>query len=237
MNIFVVSDIHGMYEPFQKILNYWDEESVLVILGDLIDRGEHSYEVVKKVMILKKQYGNKVIYIKGNHEQMLLDYLDNPTMNNERYFKNGGVETLKSFIQNMDEEAVSENANIMLTQYEKEINFLREGHLHYQIGNVLLTHAGFDSELEHWQNSIERDFIWIREHYRIENKTSLVNIFGHTPTRYIHESDDIWVSPCKTYIGIDGGCVYNGQLNALLINEQGEILNQFTVSNAVEVSV
>lgn len=234
MNLFIVSDIHGMYKQFEEIIQHWDGESQLVILGDMIDRGEYSYEVVQRVMDLQQQHPEKVIVMKGNHEDMLMYYVDGRMKDPTPFLVNGGLEMLRSFIKDLDEGAVEQNAAILRTQFAAEIEFLRKARHYYQYGNLLITHAGFDSSLEDWQNTSTQDFLWIRNHYKEENKTGLINVFGHTPTRNMHEVDDIWVSPSGTYIGIDGGCAYGGQLNALLISEQGEVLNTFVVCSAKE---
>lgn len=54
-----------------------------------------------------------------------------------------------------------------------------------------------------------------------------MNVFGHTPLQYIHESSDIWLSEDRKYIGVDGGCYMGGQLNGLHISETGEVLNRY----------
>ena len=237
MNLFIVSDIHGMAKEFEAILQHWDKESLLVILGDMIDRGEYSYEVVQRVMALQQQYPEKVIVMKGNHEDLLMYYVDGLMKDPTPFLMNGGMEMLRSFIKDVDIEATADNIEILTTQFAKEIDFLRNARHYYQYGKLLLTHAGFDSALDHWQNTKSRDFLWIRNHYIHENKTGLVNVFGHTPTRNMHEIDDIWISPCQSYIGIDGGCAYGGQLNALLMSEQGEILDTFVVLSGKEIKM
>ena len=98
MNLFIISDIHGMYKQFDEILQHWDEESLLVILGDMIDRGEHSYEVVKRVMALQQEFPDKVIVLKGNHEDILMYYVDGRMKDPTPFFINGGIEMLRSFI-------------------------------------------------------------------------------------------------------------------------------------------
>ena len=227
MNLFIISDIHGMYKQFEELLAHWDRESQLVILGDMIDRGEYSYEVVQRVMELQKQYPEKVTVMKGNHEDMLMYYIDGRMKDPTPFLVNGGSEMLRSFIKDLDEEAVEQNAAILRTQFAEEMEFLKSARHFYQVGNLLIAHAGFNSSLEDWQQTSPEDFLWIRNHYEKANKTGFISIFGHTPTRNMHEVDDIWISPCGTYIGIDGGCAYGGQLNALLISEQGDILDTF----------
>lgn len=73
-NILIVSDIHGHFKQFEELLTYWNQEDTLVILGDLIDRGPDSLKVIEKVIELKQIYEDKVIFVKGNHEEMLLNF-------------------------------------------------------------------------------------------------------------------------------------------------------------------
>jgi serine/threonine protein phosphatase 1 len=233
MNYFVISDIHGMYKQFEHILTHWDKESTLVILGDLIDRGPQSLDVIRKVMALKEGFGEMVIFCKGNHEDMLLNYIDQPELNHERYFRNGGRETMASFFQqlpmNMEDNNEIEQAYIIKENYKEELDFLAGGELYKVVGDILFTHAGFDSANADFTSTTERDFIWVREHYLKENLTPYVNVFGHTPLQFIHESNEIWMSEDCKFVAIDGGCYFSGRLNALLISEHGEVLEKFFV--------
>lgn len=233
MNYFVVSDIHGMYKQFEQILTYWDKENTLVILGDLIDRGPQSLDVIRKVMTLKETYGERVIFCKGNHEDMLLKYIDQPETHQERYLRNGGIETMASFFKeismNIHDFNEQEQAYIIKENFKEELEFLNQGPLFKILGQVLFTHAGFDSTNSDFTKTVEHDFIWIREHYLKENLTEYVNVFGHTPLKYIHESNEVWVSEDGKYVAIDGGCYFSGRLNAILISEQGNVLEKFFV--------
>ena len=227
---FVISDIHGMYYHLEKILQYWDRKDRLIILGDLVDRGIDSLAVVQKIMNLTKKYD--VTFVMGNHDQMLLDYIETPT-NYERYFRNGAETTILSFTQDIriHQRSHEERAKQLTLKCKEEIDFLKTGLLYYQFGKVLFTHAGFWSWRHCWEETSDEQFVWIRDHYKYKNKSGYVNVFGHTPTRLIHsnQSNDIWISEDKTYIGIDGGCAYGGQLNAILINDEGELLQKYHV--------
>lgn len=233
MNIFVISDIHGMYKQFEQLLTFWDRESKLVLLGDLIDRGPQSLDVVKKAMELKTNYGEQIIFCRGNHEEMLLDFIRFPEMHRKFYIPNGGRETIQSFMEAtpdaVEELNTIEQAYYMKEQFAEELSFLESGKLYEIIGEVLLTHAGFESHFAEVSESTEDDFLWMRDHYLYPNKTPYINVFGHTPTKKIHKTDDIWVSADKKYIGIDGGCAYGGQLNAGLLSNIGEIIKTFSV--------
>lgn len=231
MKAFVVSDIHGMYDEFTEILKHWNSEDKLVILGDMVDRGKYSYEVVHKVMKLKEEFPDKVVYLIGNHEDMLLNYLKEPYEHGNLYYLNGGGETVYSFTQDneMYFKCYKTRADTLINKHPEEVEFLKSGLLNYEFGKVLFTHAGFKSFYREWERSKDTDFIWIRDHYKHKNETGLINVFGHTPTLYMHKSHDVWVSKCGTYIGIDGACAYGGQLNAILIDDEGVIHNTYKV--------
>lgn len=230
---FVVSDIHGCYDQFFNVLDNWDKEMQLVILGDLIDRGDKSLEVVQYVMELKNTYGDKVVCLKGNHEDMFLSFLDSPFEYGELFFANGGARTAFSFVD--DEylmfKSYEERAR-QIKEKKKEVEFLRNLDLYFEFGEVLFVHAGINPLLKDWQFTSEADFMWTRNMIYHKNETGLTIVFGHTPTQMIHENtdnNDIWVSKDKSYICIDGGCVFKGQMNAIVINEDGKILDQYAV--------
>lgn len=236
-NIFVTSDIHGHMKHFEELLKYWNQEDHLVIMGDLIDRGPESVHVIQKVMQLVEQYGDKITFLKGNHEDMLLNFLANPLEKEANYYLNGGKETMDHFFQllNIEHPASTEEASkLVKAHFEAELNFLQNAVLYKQIGNVLLTHAGFNSAFDSLEHTTDREFIWIRKHFLHQNKLGIVNVFGHTPVKYIYECNDIWYSEDKQYIAIDGGCYMTGQLNALLLNQEGVTLAEYKVTLPIE---
>lgn len=232
---FVISDIHGEISKFNKLLQFWNfKDEALIILGDLIDRGENSLKVVEKVMELKKQYNDQLIIIKGNHEDMLLKFLENPEINNNglRYFNNGGGTTASEFTQDVN---ILDRGNAEIAEKMKEksevIQFLSNLSLYYEFGDVLFIHAGIDHDISDWRQTEPYQMVWVRNMWEQKNQTGKIIVFGHTPTQYIHEDKgcDIWISPCTSYINIDGGAVYGGQLNAIVINKTGDILKTFHV--------
>src|SRR4051812_48233792 len=79
MKTFVVGDIHGRRAQLNALLDVLphDENSdTLVFLGDLIDRGSDAPGVVTDVLELQRASPERVIVIRGNHEQMMLDFID-----------------------------------------------------------------------------------------------------------------------------------------------------------------
>ncbi|MGN7476244.1 metallophosphoesterase family protein [Solibacillus silvestris] len=233
-NLFVVSDIHGYYKQFEKILEFWNTEDTLVVLGDLIDRGPESLQVIEKVIELKYAYCDNVVFCKGNHEEMLLNFLENPLGKQEQYYINGGQQTMQSLLAKLPNEAadlpVVQQAMLIKEKFRPQLEFLRNGLFHKIIGNVLLTHAGFNSQFTSLDETSASDFIRIRKHYLQENHTPYINVFGHTPVSYIHESNDVWLSEDRRYIAIDGGCYMSGRLNAVLLSQAGELLDVYKVN-------
>lgn len=230
--VFVVSDIHGMYTQLKELLNHWNKEDKLVILGDLVDRGECSADVLTYIHSLKKQ-GHDVTLIRGNHEELFLDFLNAETEDVGYYANCGGLETIHSFREkaNIEGRAIKEIKEYIRLAFKEEVDMITNALLYYQYGKLLFTHAGFNSIRADWKDTTEEEFSWIRNHYKHRNKTGYINVFGHTPTRTMYEdlSNDIWVSSCGTYIGIDGGCAYGGQLNGVLFSADGKILETYKV--------
>src|SRR5919202_335105 len=97
MKTFVIGDIHPRREQLQNLLEMLprdESEDTLVFLGDLIDRGTDAPGVVAAVLELKRNNPERVVCLRGNHEQMLLDFLDNgasiwlsPVTGGERTFE------------------------------------------------------------------------------------------------------------------------------------------------------
>lgn len=79
MKIYAMSDIHGCLEPFKEALSTIDlddPDSKLVLLGDYCDRGPDSLGVFELIMQLEERYGERIMALRGNHEEMLLEYVD-----------------------------------------------------------------------------------------------------------------------------------------------------------------
>lgn len=219
--IFAIGDIHGKISMFKEMLKQWNpDKQQLILLGDLIDRGEDSYGVIQLAKELKEKYG--AVVLTGNHEQMLLDWLQNPHLAMKMYYRNGGRETIHSFFNKtmtfgtMPEEI----ADLMQAQFSEEISFLSELPRYFEWNKYVFVHAGVDLTMHDWKETALDDFCWIREEFHYQpNNTDKMFIFGHTPTKYLNldESTDVWISPCKTKIGIDGGAVFGGQLHGLNI--------------------
>ena len=69
MNFFVIADVHGCLHTFRELLTHWrPAEETLVQLGDLVDRGNYSPEVVELCRQLSQDFPEKTVFLKGNHD-------------------------------------------------------------------------------------------------------------------------------------------------------------------------
>ncbi len=75
MRILIIGDIHGQAEQFDRLLEkmaFSPEQDKLILLGDLIDRGPDSYDVLQRVIRLKRKMGGNMVILRGSHEMLLL---------------------------------------------------------------------------------------------------------------------------------------------------------------------
>lgn len=216
---YVMSDIHGCYETFLKMLKRinFSNNDILYILGDVVDRGPEPIQALQYIMSKKN-----IFMIKGNHEVMMLEcLLGDDIYNNVLWGQNGGDITWDQFMYLSEEEQ-----NDML-KYLKELpNYII-------VDDKILVHAGLyppkilkNKDMEYnMKHQYEDDLLWSRDEF-IFSPTNIENytvIFGHTPTSYItgKKPMEVWIDEkYKDKIDIDCGCVFNGgQLACLRLDD------------------
>lgn len=223
MRIIAISDIHGCYAALQNLLErvkYNKHKDRLIIVGDLVDRGPQSKEVVQYVRELSLSYDVQVIG--GNHDDMFTLWLDSPNQIPEYEEQNiGGSKTIWSFCDNKIYKDIDHLRLHLQEQFEPEISFLKSLPEYIEDEYFNFVHAGINPHIKDWRTSdsyyFKRDRKVFLNSIHEHNK---IFVFGHTPTKYLNndkENHNIWVG--QNRIGIDGGCVFGGQLNALIIEE------------------
>ncbi|WP_211747907.1 metallophosphoesterase family protein [Paenibacillus sp. Marseille-Q4541] len=229
MRTLAISDIHGCYDQFNTMLekvNYNPGSDKLILLGDYVDRGIKSRQVVEQVKSLREEHG--VIALKGNHDQMFVDAMLKGE--DELWLNNGAYQTVESycgfdFFEEQFEWDTYEKAKaFILKHYEHHIEFLDSLPYYHETDNYIFAHAGINPFYSTWEHTPDDDFLWIRSIFyknKITNTDNKKVVFGHTPTSYLQESDGIWFSPDGDKIGIDGACAYGRRLNCLEITEEG----------------
>lgn len=126
-----IGDIHGCVHTLKDLLNrvsYSSQTDTLVFIGDYIDRGYFSYEVVDMLIKLQHQVGkDKVVCLRGNHEQMAIDAYRHG--NYPLWYRNGGRSTEYSFEKNGQDlaNAISWFETLPLVYDTPEIIFCHAG--------------------------------------------------------------------------------------------------------------
>ncbi len=198
MRKFVVSDIHGDGVFYHLIMNYLDQLSLsqevsLYILGDLIDRGEDSFQVLMDVMKRIENNYYPITYLGGNHEQMMIDVyqrrIKGLSTNYNDWYYNGGFETDKKLNENLDRDNIIDLVNKI--SHLKLYDILDET---FKKKKMILVHAGCHEDVKiPCRMEVQDDFnqtysyLWTREEdpylgFRCEiNRSNYFAIVGHTP--------------------------------------------------------
>ena len=198
--IFAIGDIHGCYDRLKKLMGKIPidlSRDTLVFIGDYIDRGSHSVDVVDYLIKLKKRFP-ETIFLKGNHEDMLGKFLSGA--DRFSYLLNGGQQTLDSYlIKPVDSEFFPIPPDHM--------EFYESLRLYYETDEFIFVHAGLRPKVPLESQKTE-DLLWIRGKF-VSSKYDFGKrvIFGHTPLK------KPLVEPNK--IGIDTGAVYGNALTCV----------------------
>jgi serine/threonine protein phosphatase len=156
--LYAISDIHGYLDEFRDALNKVnlnDKDNRLFLLGDYLDNGLQSFQVISKIIELEEVYPNQIITLLGNHEEWFYDWLilDKPTAS-------AFPETIKSFFSPEELNYIfKSNANNFETGVRNEIknnikfnpfiNWFKKRYRderYYETETQIFVHAGIDEE-------------------------------------------------------------------------------------------
>ena len=201
---FVFGDIHGCYRALLALLAKISpdpDRDTLVFLGDYIDRGPDSRPVIAELLRLKGIFRH-FIALRGNHEQMFLNYLAGRGQN--VFLLTGGRQTLLSY-----ELGIANEARRRLPLEHQQ--FISELRTYWEDDKYIYVHAGLQPGIALPEQSADW-LLWAREQF-IESRHDFGKrvIFAHTPfpTPRIEANK----------IGIDTGAVYGGHLTCLILPE------------------
>lgn len=189
MSRIIIGDIHGCFETFKALLAKLPKDIPITLVGDLIDRGPLSAQVVDYVI------ANNIDCVMGNHEDMLVCYGQDVDVNDrgqyitnrpygDMWLTNGGHITLKSYY--------TEEGKFRMSKYSRHKDwmanlpvFLEYTETKDEKGNYLV--VSHSVVLDVWQNRTknEKQFndaaLWGRDFSSLPNNTGIYNVIGHTP--------------------------------------------------------
>ena len=193
---FVIGDIHGCSRTFETLIFQKlkiSNQDELYFVGDFIDRGPRSKEVIDLLSNLKEQ-GFSINPVMGNHESLLINHYYGENFKNWQL--NGAEATLRSF----GIESISELD-------KKYFDFFLNLPYYIKLDDFIICHAGMNFDET---NPFEETYsmLWTRDDYVDMEKTGGRRLIcGHTP----HLLEDIKLSLNYNKIQLDGGCVYYGR--------------------------
>lgn len=231
--IYAIGDIHGCLEELNSLLDKIQEDNKaanlaasifetsggdnrqpaasLIFLGDYVDRGPDSRGVIERLTALKK-HAPDTIFLKGNHEALMLDYLSNPH-ETEHWLDWGGEETLKSYGVSPVTGRTNEDlaATLKGNFPENHASFLQSLDLMHLEGDYLFVHAGLRPGVA-LNEQQEEDLLWVRKKFHKMNasdRPEQVVVHGHQPVE--KPLDAGW------RIDVDTGACWSGRLTAVVL--------------------
>ena len=213
MAVYALSDLHGCLYFYKAIKEFLQPEDVVYFLGDAGDRGPQPWETIKAIA-----RDPQFIYIKGNHEDMLVDAmadrLEGRAGTSAVYLLggNGGYCTLEEW----EADGASEEWMDWLNKLPTHAEYIRADKK-----RVLLSHAGF-TPAEDGTLPKPYDLIWSRDHFYEaweKNMEDVYIVHGHTPTplmdRYVYDMENCDKAGALQYceghkFDIDTGAVFTG---------------------------
>lgn len=220
--VYAVGDIHGRIDLFDALLARIEAddaarapaETTLVLLGDLVDRGPHSAQVIERTMQLRDSGRFSLRLLLGNHEEVFISAASGDPKGARSLIQIGDITTLTSYgitPEEANEGTFVDLAALLVQRVPREhVRFLKEaGEDWARIGDYLFVHAGIRPgvPLDEQRTSELR---WIRGGFLDSNADhGFVVVHGHTITERIEQRPN--------RIGIDTGAYRSGVLTALAL--------------------
>ncbi|MCA8899827.1 MAG: serine/threonine protein phosphatase [Hyphomonas sp.] len=228
--IYAIGDIHGRKDLLEQLIAQIEEDAsalpagtakVIVFLGDYIDRGLQSRDVID-LLISDRLSAFERVFLMGNHEEALLRFLNDATFG-KNWVRYGGAETLYSYgfappntraALNSHEamEAAQRAWDRVWTEFRlklptEHLKFYQSLQHYFVAGDYLFVHAGLRPDIPLERQTV-RDMLWIRDEFLDASQSfDQVVVHGHTP------GDDIFRDNRR--IGLDTGAFISGKLSAV----------------------
>jgi calcineurin-like phosphoesterase family protein len=225
LRVYAIGDIHGRVDLLRLLhqrimadaaLSEAGTRLLAIYLGDYVDRGLHSREVIE-VLTCEPVPGFEAVYLRGNHDHEFVAFLEDP-VKSAAWLRYGGDATLYSYGVRVSPEMPAEERLFALRDRLRaavpphHLAFLAGLPLTYEVGDYLFVHAGIhpDKPLD---RQTPADLLWIRDEFlEADCDFGKVVVHGHSIT----EQPEVR----ENRIGIDTGACFTNALTCLVL--QGE---------------
>jgi len=228
--VYAIGDIHGRLDLLAKLFGKISADRAanpaarheLIFLGDYVDRGNQSRELLD-LLSQGSIDGFETTYLRGNHEDYLLRFLDD-TADAATWLYYGGANTLISYgipaspLESDPDRLIALQQKLRQALPESHLAFLRRLEITHTVGDYFFVHAGIRPGVP-LAKQTEDDFLWIREPFLASTKDhGCVVVHGHS----------VCMRPemLANRIGIDTGAYDTGVLTSLVLQGEGQWLLQ-----------
>ncbi|WP_136635912.1 metallophosphoesterase [Pseudooceanicola onchidii] len=215
-----IGDVHGcldLLEPlYTKLRQEFGQDIPIVFLGDAIDRGPNSAGTLAFIRGLCVDSPDRHVNLMGNHEKMMLDFIDDPAGRGLRWLTFGGIETLASFgIQAHSKRPDVEDAVELVEQLEDAMpdgmqDWIRQLPARWSTGNLHCVHAGMDPDRAVDDQSRREMINGHPAFLEVPRDDGQTIVHGHTVMA------EATIGDCR--ISIDTGAYFTGTLTAAHID-------------------
>ncbi len=213
----VVGDIHGQITCLEKLIAKLETQASdarWVFVGDFIDRGDHSAQVLTRLRVLEVERPDTTCIL-GNHEEMMLSFLRNPEEVGNRWMRHGGLQTMASFghfklgVQNAPEALRIARDQLLEVIPEGLEDWLASRPRWFKSGNVVVVHAGADPDRP-MEEQKGQALTWGHHAFgKQAREDGLWVVHGHTIVTLPQEKNGV--------ISVDTGAYATGKLTAVVI--------------------
>ena len=227
-----MGDVHGRLDVLRPLLRdiakdaltaKTDEPPLLIFLGDYVDRGPESKGVIDLILQMRDWGKFEVRCLKGNHEEALLQFMEDPSFG-ATWLEHGGGTTLVSYgvqppaLRTDAEGWVRARDELVGLLPAEHLAFYRELELMIVVGDYAFVHAGVRPGVP-LETQAERDLLWIRFEFLDERgRFAKVIVHGHTPM------EEPQLTP--TRLGVDTGAYATGVLTAVRLEDEDQRILQ-----------
>jgi serine/threonine protein phosphatase 1 len=217
--VYAIGDVHGRLDLLRRLLRTVRSDAAgmertdarIVLLGDFVDRGPHSRQVLELIRLLQRRAPDRIVALAGNHEDLLLASARGDAAAQGVWLRNGGDATLRSFGLDPAEFAVSSAAErgrrLRQALGEDMLGWLEMLPLSWRSGDYFFCHAGVRPGVP-LNNQRREDLLWIRHVFLDSGRDhGAVIVHGHS------ETDEAEIAANR--INVDTAAHRSGELTAV----------------------